>query len=116
MNKYADYLKELKGFHMYEDEDGFITYGFMEGPKGERMCYIEDIYVVPEKRKSGIASQYADVVTVIARDAGAQILLGSVVPSLPNSHARMLVLLSYGFKLHSAQHDFVYFSKELTNG
>lgn len=113
MSKYGQYLKELKGFEMYEDEDGFVTYGFMQD-KGLKYCYIEDIYVVPEKRKSGIASQYADVVAVIAKEAQCDRLLGSIVPSLPDSHYRMLVLLGYGFKLLSCNQDLIYFYKELS--
>lgn len=112
MNKYAKYIKELKNFEMYEDEDGFVLYGYMDSG-ADKYCYIEDIYVVPEKRKSKIASRYADKVTNIAKEKGYKKLLGSIVPSLPDSHYRMLVLLGYGFKLHSAQDDFIYFCKEI---
>lgn len=113
MSLYAKYLKELKNYEMYQDENGFITYGEMLDGKYKYM-YIEDIYVVPEKRKSSIASGYADLVLKKAKDAGCSRLLGSVVPSLqPDSHYRMLVLLGYGFKLHSAQNDLVYFYKEI---
>lgn len=113
MNKYAAYLKELKHFEMYEDADGFVTYGFMRESDGSISCHIEDIYVVPEKRKAGVASQYADVVSAIAREAGASKLLGSIVPSLPGSNYRMQVLLAYGFKLRSSEADFIWFEKEL---
>jgi ribosomal protein S18 acetylase RimI-like enzyme len=113
MNKYAKYLKELKGYEMYEDEHGFITYGIMQDNE-HKFMYIEDIYVIPEKRKSNIASEYANYVEKKAKEANCSALLGSVVPSLrPDSHYRMLVLLGYGFKLHSSQNDIVYFYKEI---
>ena len=113
MNKYARYLKELKGYEMYEDEDGFVTYGIMQDSE-HKFMYIEDIYVVPEKRKNNIASKYADKVLEQAKAQNCTALLGSVVPALrPDSHYRMLVLLGYGFKLHSSQDNIVYFYKEI---
>lgn len=115
MSHYKDYIKELKKYEMLEDDNGFATYGFMHDG-GKKYCYIEDIYVVPEKRKTKVASQFADQVAVLAKQEGCSGLLGSVVPSLPGSHYRMQVLLGYGFKLHSSQYDLVYFVKEFSNG
>lgn len=109
---YAKYIKELKNFDMIEDENGFAIYGIMEEPPN-KFCYIEDIYVIPEKRKEKIASSYADKIAQIAKQHGCNILLGSVVPSYKDSHYRMLVLLGYGFKLYSTQHDLIYFQKEI---
>lgn len=112
MSLYAKYIKELKNFEMIEDENGFIIYGFMS--KGdEHFCYIEDIYVVPEMRKSHVASKYADKVTEIAREMGIKKLLGSIVPSLEGSHYRQQVLINYGFKLYSSQENFIYYIKEI---
>lgn len=108
MSLYAKYIKELKNYDIVEDEFGFASYGFEED-----CCYIEDIYVVPEKRKDGIASKYADRVAEIAKGLGYKYLIGSVVPSLPNSHYRQEVLLRYGFKLHASKENIVYYIKEL---
>ena len=79
-SKYAKYIGELKGYETVEDEHGFATFGYMTDG-GHKYCYIEDIYVEPEKRKHNIASQYADQIATIAREAGCDRLLGSVVPS-----------------------------------
>jgi len=107
-SKYAMYIKELKNFEMYEDDKGFITYGIMEDG-----IYIEDIYVLPEHRKEKTASYYADLVADKAKKEGYKCLYGSVVPSLQNSHYRNLVLLGYGFKIHSATQDLIWYKKEI---
>lgn len=106
-SKYALYLKELKNFEMYEDEQGFITYGIMEDG-----IYIEDIFVLPEFRKLNIASKYAGIVEAKAKSEGYKCLYGSVVPSYENSHYRNLVLLGYGFKIHSASDNIIWYKKE----
>lgn len=110
MTKYAKYLEELKGYKMYEDEKGFVTYGIMDDG-----IYIEDIYVLPEFRKQNIASNYADIIAKKAKQEGYKYLYGSVVPSLKNSHYRNLVLLNYGFNIIAADKDIIWYKKELTN-
>lgn len=113
MTKYAKYLKELKNFEMIEDDDGFVTFGYQEDERGKTVCYIEDIYVLPEKRCKNVASKYADLVANHAKELGCDRLFGSVVPSLTDSHYRILVLIGYGFKLHSSVNDLVWFYKEI---
>lgn len=112
MSLYSKYIKELKGFETIEDVDGFITYEFLE-EGNEKWCYIEELYVVPEKRKSGKVVEFADAVSKIAIENGCNKLLGSIVPSLPGAHRRMEVLMSYNFKLYSSQDNLIYLIKEL---
>ncbi len=108
MSNFADYIKERQGKKIVEDENGFATYYFAMPD-----CYIEDIYVVPEKRKSGVASKYADEITKIAIEKNCLNLIGSVKPSANGSTGSLKVLLAYGFKLHSATEDFIWFKKSL---
>ena len=108
MSLYKDYIKERENRECIESEDGFITYKFF-GTE----CYIIDLYVIPSKRKSSIASQMADQVERIAKDRGCKVLTGSVCPSTNNSTQSIQVLISYGFKLIKSEHDLICFAKEI---
>jgi|CXWK01.1.fsa_nt_gi predicted GNAT family acetyltransferase len=108
MSHFANYIKERQNKEIIEDENGFATYYFA-GPD----CYIEDIYVVPEKRKSGVAAKYADKISKIAQEKNCLNLIGSVKPTANGSTASLKVLLAYGFKLYSANEDFIWFKKKL---
>ena len=112
MSHYADYLKEREGKEVLETEDGFVTFQ-ISGAE----CYIQDIYVVPEKRQSRVATVLADCVKDIALAKGCTWLSGSVSPSTSNSHKSLLVLLGYGMKLVKSDKDIVYFAKRIdSNG
>jgi GNAT superfamily N-acetyltransferase len=108
MSHFGNYIKERLGKGIVEDENGFATYYFAMPD-----CYIEDIYVIPEKRKAGIAAKYADEITKIAQDKKCINLIGSVKPTAKGSTDSLRVLLAYGFKLHSAVEDCIWFKKKL---
>lgn len=108
MTNFARYIYEREGKQIIEDQNGFATFCYITDA-----CYIEDIYVVPDKRKSGIAAGYADQIAAAAKSKGISRLLGSVKPSANGSTESTKVLLSYGFKLLSSTNDFIYFVKEL---
>ena len=108
MSLFGQYIYERQNKCILENEFGFATYYFQND-----CCYIEDIYVVREKRKSGLASEMADKIAEEAKSKGMKYLIGSVKPSTSGSTASLKVLLAYGFQLVSAQEDFIWFKKEL---
>ena len=110
MSLFGSYIKEIHDKNIIEDEYGFATY--FTAFNNEYM-YIEDIYVVPEKRKDGCASKYADKIAEIAKEKGIKKLLGSVNLSIKNPTASTKVLLAYGFKILEADSTIIYFYKEL---
>jgi ribosomal protein S18 acetylase RimI-like enzyme len=108
MNKWSMYFKEREGFETIENEIGLAAYRI----NGEE-CYIKEIYVLPEFRKSHAGSGLADSIVKIAKDKGCRMLTGSVVPSTVGASVSMMAMLKYGFKIHSAQNDFIVMSKEI---
>ena len=92
-----------------ETEKGFITYSFTD----KDTCYIQDIFILPDFRKSNEATKLANQVVDIAKAKGCKKLLGSVVPSSKNSTDSLKVLLAYGMTLDSCTNDFILFSKSL---
>lgn len=105
---FASYIYEKQNKSIIEDEHGFATFFFIKDA-----CYIEDIYVVPEARKSGVASKYADLISEQAKSKGASKLLGSINLNSNNSTDSMKVLLAYGFKLAWNDGQMIYLQKEV---
>ncbi len=110
MSLYAQYLTERTDDEIIETEYGFCTYRYLNDDKS---VYIVDIFVIPEQRKSGVASQLADEVVKEGKLNGAVELLGTVIPSTKNSTTSMRVLLGYGMRLHSAAQDLIIFRKDI---
>lgn len=114
MSLYGDYVKEREGRQIIEDENGFATYVYC-GPELKE-CYIIDIYVKPEMRKSKVASKYADQIAEQAKKDGCTHLSGSVDPRSKGSTDSLSVLLHYGFELAGVLNNLIWFKKELKDG
>lgn len=110
MSLYADYLSERTDDKIIEGPSGFVTYRYLNEGKS---VYIIDIFTVPEKRKMGVAADFADMVVEEAKLRGCKEMLGTVNPSAKGSTASLKVLLAYGFSLLSCSNDVIIFKKEL---
>ena len=108
MSLYGDYIAEREGLNIYETAGGFATYKI-----NGNECYIIDIYVKPELRKAGVASDIANVVSDRAKKQGCKYLTGSVDPRTNSATDSVKVLLSYEMNIHSIQGNLVFFIKEL---
>lgn len=106
---YAQYVEEHTHGFIYENDHGFATYVFPD----EKTCYIKDIFVRPEFRKSGVASDISAFIEQIAKQRGCTRLWGSVTPSAKDATISLKVLLAYGFHVVSASQDFILFEKDL---
>lgn len=110
MSFYVDYLKERSSDEVIEADYGFATYRYVE--EG-RTVYIVDIFVAPESRKKGLATELANQVAEIARKAGCTSMIGTVQPSSKGSTISLQVLLGYGMTLQSAGTDAIIMRKVL---
>lgn len=102
------YIKERLNKNIIEDDNGFCTYIFLQDG-----VYLEDIYVHPDHRQSGKASELADRIAEIAKEKGLKKMYGSVVPNAKFSTESLKVLLAYGFRLKSSEQNVIYFEKDL---
>lgn len=105
---YGEYVKEREGKQILESEKGFMTYKI----QGQE-CYIADVYIRPEYRMSGVASEFANKIQKIAKNQGCKFLTGSVTPSLKGATESIIAQLKFGFKLHSSHEDFIILKKEI---
>jgi GNAT superfamily N-acetyltransferase len=111
---YASYLRERENKEILEHPHGFTIYGYNCVPGVDfPHVYIQDNYVVPERRKEGIARQMADQIAAQAKAAGVKIMLGSVDANAKGAHESLLVLIAYGMKLYAVSNGTMFFSKEL---
>lgn len=104
------YLAECGGDQAIEHDWGFVTYRFVD-----KSVYMPEIYIVPDKRRAGLATILVSEVEDIARKHKAEKLLGSVCMALPE-HIRIASIkghLSLGFVPVMAEHGKIWFSRDI---
>lgn len=110
MSMYGAYLKERLGDDIIENEKGFATYRFV----GEDTVYVIDVYVHPDFRKQGVASDFSDTIMEIGKKRGCTKMITSVVPSPNGSTNSIRAIIAYGFELDSAANGFILFKKDIS--
>ena len=108
MSLYADYVAEREGKLVIETDESFVCYSI----DGDSL-YIQDIYVVPAKRREHIGSLLADFVVKIAKEKGCKKVYGSVSTSAKGAHESMLALLAWGMRLMTCKNDLIFFVKDI---
>ncbi|MGE3608006.1 MAG: GNAT family N-acetyltransferase [Bacteriovoracaceae bacterium] len=110
MSLYADYINEIDcGRKIIESNDYFVAY-FIH-PHGE--CYIEDMYIIPEKRKSGLCFEILRSIEEIAKSNNCKILSHAIVKTHKNKDHVEGASVAFGFKFHSETETEKNFIKEL---
>lgn len=105
---YSDYLKERENAEILQLEHGFAVVRQLPD-----CLYLQDIYVVPEKRKSGYGKHILEIVQQTAKDMGYSKILGSCSPSANGSTVSLKAILACGFMLQSSEKDIIYLVKEI---
>lgn len=108
LSLYGQYVQEREGKQIIENECGFATYKIF----GEE-CYVVDIFIKKEFRRSSQASGLADHIALMAKEAGCKFLTGTCAPSTFGATESMKAMFGYGFKLHSCTEDKIILIKEL---
>lgn len=109
MSLLSDYHKELGIKKVIESDHGFLVYYFVLPDE----CYLEDVYVIPEKRKSGLCFQMFDQAAKQAKDLGCKYLTGSIIPSSNNAESSAQMQLKYGFRFLRKGPNVIYMIKDL---
>jgi len=105
---YSEYVLERLKWHVYETDEGFITYA-INAPEAS----IEEFYVVPEKRGGKLAKSLADYVCRLAKEAGCVRIWSKVVVGTKGAEFALRTNLHYGFKLSGADSGNIFLVKEL---
>lgn len=110
---FAAYLAEREGKRILQRPEGFAIYGFDCVPGiSFPHCYLQDIYVSPDYRQSGVAAKLADQVHAEAKALGINALIGSVDGNAKGAHESLLVLIAYGMKLLAIDGSTAWFIKQ----
>lgn len=105
---WAQYQKELYGRESIINENGLITYQI----NGDE-CYIVDIYVRPEARRSTVGTTLANMVTAEAKTKGCKYLSGTVSLAQKKPTESLKALLSYGFQVVASNETYLTLIKKL---
>lgn len=109
MSLYSDYFKERENKEVLETENGFAIYKIFNN--GE--CYLQDIYVVPDKRQTGLGTEMADKIVEIAKKQGCHTLIGSVCIDANEASKSMKVLLAYNMNVSQIAGNMIFFRKNI---
>lgn len=109
MSLYSAYIRERTNKDIIEIPEGFVVYEFINNTT----VYIEEIFVLPEHRRSDIARDLANQVLGIAKEKGYSKVLGSVDTRARNAEDSIKVLLAYGMTLDSANQNLIIFKKDI---
>ncbi len=107
---YGQYLAEREGKEIIESEYGFATYKFFDN--GE--CYLQDIFIVPSVRKSGLATEMANKVVAEAKERSCHTLIGSVCVDDKNATRNISVFLAYGMQIHKIIGNMIFLNKNIS--
>jgi hypothetical protein len=109
MELYKQYLEERhNNKSLLFSEAGFATYIW-----DENEIYMEDCFILPNYRKSHLASSFADQLCEIGKEKGCKVLTTSIVPSTKNPEVILNVVLKYGFKVLKSEENIIWFYKEI---
>jgi GNAT superfamily N-acetyltransferase len=108
MELYKQYLLERENTHLHYDEDSFITYEFIDN-----YCYIKEVYVSPEQRRTGKASLLGRMIQDIAREKGMHYVMGSVCLSTNGWQKSLAGMYKEGYTLKETIEDMIYLRKDL---
>lgn len=108
MSLYGKYIKEREGKEIIENDYGFASYSVT--PDG---IYVENIYILPTFRKSGIAVDLEKQIIEIIKQKGLKYLYSSVAINTPDCSANLARLIKHGARLHSAANNLIFCVKEV---
>lgn len=108
MSHWAEYVKERFGWDAIVTDDATVIYS-IQPP----FALIHDMYVAPQMRKIGIASDLADQVAAIGKEKGCTHLWSQVASETLNSNEALMANLGYGFRMTKTDATGIIMMKEI---
>jgi len=109
MSLYGDYLKERENMNIVESEKGFATFQIFQN--GE--CYIRDIYVAPEFRRSKVSYDMEKQINDIAKQQNCSVLVGSVSLDANAASRNLQILLNDRWQLYKVLGNMIFVKKDV---
>lgn len=111
MEQYKSYLEET-----YEGESCYIdpqNRGWASYKISGDECYIVHCYLAPDFRGKTMMSELCQNIEKVAKDKGCKYMTGTVDLSSKNPERSMRMMITDGYKLHSAQNNVIVLIKYL---
>lgn len=108
MNKYAAYIKERQNAELFEDENGFFVYR-VDG----KNFFIDEIFVLKEKRSNGIGRTYSNKIDNLAKENECSNLICTVCIRANNYQDSFEFIKKMGYKVLKSEYTLIYLVKEL---
>lgn len=105
---FAKYLEETSYKRVFETDKGFFVYQI-----NGKEFYVQEVYVEPEYRKSGIASDFDKEAVKLAKEFECEYIKGSIVPTSKGATDSMKFQLALGYKLAYCDRDIIYLVKNI---
>lgn len=105
---YAQYAKERANRETVESDDFFVTFTVYA-----THVYIEDIYIVPERRGQGLCSTLFADIEQAAAAIGVKKTIINVSPLSATCDETVKKMLKMGFKIYKTTEDLIYMSREI---
>lgn len=105
---YARYHEERSGAKILECEDGFLVYRIT----GEE-CFIVDMYIAPEKRKSLLFKKMMDELEILAKSSGGTLITANIFIDDPGASNTLIAVLKYGFRVTGTGNGVLLVAKEI---
>ncbi len=105
---YPEYLQEYKNHEYVENEYGFATFELTPDA-----IIIGDVYVRPDYRKQGFATEIITDVCAIGRKQGCKHIVATIYMGYAGKEISLLAALKFGVKIISAGADKIIVAKEL---
>ena len=108
---YAHYYEERRGGQVLEAPCiGFVAYRII--PEQSEV-FLDEVFVMPEHRKSGAGSALLNEVAERARAQGVKLMGCSISPAARGSSEAMAAAIAYGFRLLSTGPSEIFLVKEI---
>lgn len=105
---FGRYSKERAGREIIECDDYFVTYSFYP-----THLFIEDMYIVPEKRGTGLCNEIISGLEGHAKANGINKTVVTISPEAKNIDQVLLVVTKLNFKIFRSSEGLIYLSREI---
>jgi len=105
---YQDYKSEILGSVFINHDHGFLEY-IISGKE----CFIRELYIEPDFRESGLGSELANKLMKIAQGYECETITCQTELDQINPETAVKAILGYGFKIHSAADNKIYYYMEV---
>ena len=97
---YAKYINEREGAHIVETPSGFCTYKIKN-----QECFIIDLFVAQEARKSGEARRLIELLNSIAHESDCNVITANILLADPGANTTLAASLAIGLSVKRANAD-----------